>query len=65
MFNSEHLQEKWSPILEHSDLNPIADSYKKAVTSVLLENQEKFIKEAWSDDRSCSHHECWHRWFLW
>ena len=45
MFNSEHLQEKWSPILEHSDLNPIADSYKKAVTSVLLENQEKFIKE--------------------
>jgi len=45
MFNSEHLQEKWSPILEHSDLNPIGDSYKKAVTAVLLENQEKFIRE--------------------
>jgi len=45
MFNSEHLQEKWSPILEHSDLNPIGDTYKKAVTAVLLENQEKFIRE--------------------
>ena len=45
MFNSEHLQEKWSPILEHSDLNPIVDGYKKAVTSILLENQEKFIRE--------------------
>ena len=42
MFNAEHLQEKWNPILEHSELDPIKDSYRKAVTSVLLENQEKF-----------------------
>ena len=45
MFNSESLQEKWSPILEHSELNNISDKYRKAVTSILLENQEKFLKE--------------------
>ena len=45
MFMSEHLQEKWAPILDHKDADPIQDSYKKAVTSVLLENQEKFLRE--------------------
>jgi len=45
MFQSEHLQEKWAPILEHKDAEPIQDSYKKAVTSVLLENQERFLRE--------------------
>jgi len=42
---SEQLQEKWAPILEHKDADPIKDSYKKAVTSVLLENQERFLRE--------------------
>ena len=45
MFNSEHLQEKWAPILEHNSLPAIQDTYKKAVTAVLLENQEKFLRE--------------------
>ena len=45
MFRSEQLQEKWGPVLDHSDLPQIADKYKKAVTSVLLENQEKFLAE--------------------
>ena len=45
MFNSEHLQEKWAPILEHSELDNISDKYRKAVTSILLENQESFLKE--------------------
>ena len=45
MFMSEQLQEKWAPILEHKDADPIKDSYKKAVTSVLLENQERFLRE--------------------
>jgi len=45
MFLSEQLQEKWAPILEHQDAEPIADNYKKAVTSVLLENQERFLRE--------------------
>ncbi len=45
MFNTEHLQEKWSPVLAHPDLPKIEDSYKRAVTTVILENQEKAIKE--------------------
>ena len=45
MFNTESLQEKWSPILEHSGTDPIKDNYRKAVTSVLLENQERFLAE--------------------
>ena len=45
MFKAEHLQEKWAPILEHNDIDNISDKYRKAVTSVLLENQEKFLKE--------------------
>ena len=45
MFNSESLQEKWEPILEHSEIDGIKDKYRKAVTSVLLENQERFLKE--------------------
>ena len=45
MFKSEHLQEKWAPVLEHDGLDSIKDSYRKAVTAVLLENQESFLKE--------------------
>ena len=45
MFLSENLQEKWEPILEHSDLPKIEDTYKKAVTAVILENQEKALAE--------------------
>ena len=45
MFLSENLQEKWEPILEHSDLPKIEDNYKKAVTAVILENQEKALNE--------------------
>ena len=45
MFQSEHLQEKWAPLLNYEGLDPIKDSHRKAVTAVLLENQEKFLKE--------------------
>ena len=45
MFLSEDLQKKWEPILEHTDLPKIEDNYKKAVTSVILENQEKALAE--------------------
>ena len=45
MFQTEHLQEKWQPVLEHPDLPKIADSYKRAVTTLILENQEKAMKE--------------------
>ena len=42
---SQQLQEKWAPVLEHGDLPKIEDNYKKAVTSILLENQERVIRE--------------------
>ena len=45
MFQSEQLQEKWKPLLEYEGLDEIKDSHRKAVTAVLLENQEKFLKE--------------------
>ena len=45
MFQTEHLQEKWQPVLEHPDLPEIADPYKRAVTTLILENQEKALKE--------------------
>jgi len=44
-FNVEHLQEKWAPILNHEGLGGINDAHKRMVTAVLLENQEKTIKE--------------------
>ena len=43
MFQSEHLVEKWKPLLDHD--GGITDPHRKAVTAVLLENQEKFLKE--------------------
>jgi len=45
MFKAEHLQEKWQPVLEHNDLPEIKDSYRKAVTTIILENQEKALRE--------------------
>ncbi len=45
MFQTEHLQEKWQPVLEHPDLPKIEDSYKRAVTTVILENQEAALRE--------------------
>jgi hypothetical protein len=45
MFMSEHLQEKWAPLLNYEGLDPIKDSHRRAVTAVLLENQEKFLRE--------------------
>ena len=45
MFNNEHLQEKWAPLLNYEGLDQIKDSHRRAVTAVLLENQEKFLRE--------------------
>ena len=45
MFNAEHLQEKWAPLLNYEGLDQIKDSHRRAVTAVLLENQEKFLRE--------------------
>ena len=45
MFQSEALQEKWAPLLNYEGLDEIKDPHRKAVTAVLLENQEKFLRE--------------------
>ena len=45
MFNSEYLQEKWAPILDYDGLDAIKDSHRRSVTAVLLENQEKELRE--------------------
>ena len=46
MYLSETIKEKWQPVMEHTDLPEIKDSYKRDVTLRLLENQEKFLAEA-------------------
>ena len=45
MFNAEHLQEKWAPLLDYNGLGEIRDSHRRAVTAVLLENQERALRE--------------------
>ena len=45
MFLSENLQKKWAPVLDHDNLAPIKDNYKRAVTAVVLENQERALRE--------------------
>jgi len=45
MFNAENASQKWQPILEHADIPEIKDNYRKSVTAVLLENQEKAMRE--------------------
>jgi hypothetical protein len=45
MFHSEQLQEKWAPLLDYEGLDKIKDHHRRAVTAILLENQEKFLRE--------------------
>jgi len=44
--NQIQLQEKWAPVLDSKDAGKIADPHRRAVTAVVLENQEKaFLQE--------------------
>jgi hypothetical protein len=45
MYLSEQNEKKWQPVLEHPDLPKIGDSYRRAVTATILENQERAAKE--------------------
>jgi len=45
MYNTEHLQEKWAPILDYDGMDPIRDSHRRSVTAILLENQERELRE--------------------
>jgi hypothetical protein len=39
------LLKKWAPILDHESMPAITNNYRKEVTAVLLENQEKALQE--------------------
>ena len=43
--NTEALQEKWAPLLNAEGQDKITDPHRKMVTAVLLENQEKALRE--------------------
>ena len=45
MYLADNLIEKWAPVLNHESLPEIKDRYKRTITSILLENQEKAIRE--------------------
>jgi len=45
MYLTEELQKKWQPVLEHPELEAIKDPYKKAVTALVLENQQQAMKQ--------------------
>jgi hypothetical protein len=45
MYLTEELQKKWQPVLEHPELEAIADPYKKAVTALVLENQQQAMQQ--------------------
>ena len=45
MYNTEYLQEKWAPILDYQGMDQIKDSHRRSVTAILLENQERELRE--------------------
>jgi len=45
MTTRQQLLEKWAPVLNHEGSAPIQDHYRKEVTAVLLENQEREMQK--------------------
>jgi len=45
MYLNETYARKWAPVLDHGDLPKITDPYKRAVTALVLENQERALME--------------------
>ena len=46
MYLTEELQKKWEPVLDHPELDSIKDPYKRAVTALVLENQQREMASA-------------------
>ena len=42
---TEQLNNKWDSVINHADIPQIKDAYKRSVTAVLLENQERALSE--------------------
>jgi len=45
MYLNETHAKKWAPVLDHPELPKITDPYKRAVTALVLENQERAVLE--------------------
>jgi hypothetical protein len=45
MYINETYAKKWAPVLDHPELPAITDNYKRAVTALVLENQERALVE--------------------
>ena len=45
MYLTEQLEKKWAPVLDHEGAGKIKDPYRRAVTAMVLENQEKAMAE--------------------
>ncbi len=45
MYINETYAKKWAPVLDHPELPAITDNYKRAVTALVLENQERALIE--------------------
>jgi hypothetical protein len=45
MYINETYAKKWAPVLDHPELPAISDPYKRAVTALVLENQERALQE--------------------
>ena len=45
MYINETYAKKWAPVLDHPELPKITDNYKRAVTALVLENQERALSE--------------------
>ena len=47
IFLSESTKNKWKPVVDHAALPAITDNYKRTVTTILLENQQRSINETY------------------
>ena len=45
MYLNETYAKKWGPVLDHPELPKISDPYKRAVTALVLENQENVMRQ--------------------
>ena len=43
---NEQIQSKWAPVISHPDLPEIADSHRRQVTAMVLENTERALRES-------------------
>src|SRR3954471_7516484 len=45
-FLSEEVKKKWAPVVDNPDLQPIKESWRKKVTTILLENTLRELRNA-------------------